>query len=151
MYRIVVRMKSNRNGLLIWQRIFLKASLIKEISDKKAKEGLRIIEFNNPRTVKTTRRLMKDEQKGTAIVINICRRLQTSRDFFLPNHSEISPANVRPNTQEGWFRLTGKKTILNEDSIFFLFLNPPIHETWRKSRTKPVELDCWNLGRATVR
>ena len=129
MYRIVVRMKSNRNGLLIWQRIFLKASLIKEISDKKAKEGLRIIEFNNPRMVKTTRRLMKDEQKGTAIVINICRRLQTSRDFFLPNHSEISPANVRPNTQEGWFRLTGKKTILNGDSIFFV--------------SKPT--DPWNL------
>ena len=86
--------------------MIFKAPLIKEISDKKAYDGLRIIQLKPPENIKDTRRLMKEEEKWTPIEINICRRLQTSMAFFLPNLSEITPAVIRPNIREIWFRLT---------------------------------------------
>ena len=85
-----------------------KASLIKEISERKAYEGLRIIMLKEPENIKAIRRLMKEEQKCRPIEINICRRLQTIMAFFLPNLSEISPAAIRPNILEIWFMLTIK-------------------------------------------
>ena len=59
-----------------------------------------------PESVKATRRLRKEEEKWTPIEINICRRLQTRRAFFRPKLSEITPAVIRPNIREIWFRLT---------------------------------------------
>ena len=61
-----------------------------------------------PENVRATRRLKKEEEKWTPIEIDIWRRLQTRRAFFLPSLSEITPAVIRPNILAGWFRLTGK-------------------------------------------
>ena len=62
-----------------------------------------------PENVRATRRLVKEEEKWTPIEINIWRRLQTSRAFFLPSLSEITPAVIRPNIRAVWFRLTGNR------------------------------------------
>ena len=89
--------------------MIFKAPLIKEISDKKEYEGLRIIVLKPPENIKATNRVMKEEEKWTPIEIDICRRLQTRRAFFLPNHSEITPAVIRLNITETWYKLTRKK------------------------------------------
>ena len=70
---------------------------------------MRIIVLKPPEKVKAMRREMKEEEKWTPTEINICRRLQASRAFFLPSLSEISPASIRPNIRAGWFKLTGEK------------------------------------------
>ena len=88
--------------------MIFKAFLIKEISDKKAHDGLKIIVLKQPENIKAIRRLMKEEQKCRPIEINICRKLQTIMAFFLPNLSEIRPAAILPNIFEIWFRLTAK-------------------------------------------
>ena len=88
--------------------MIFKAFLIKEISDKKAHDGLKIIVLKQPENIKAIRRLMEEVEKWTPIEINICRRLQTIIAFFLPNLSEISPAAILPNIFEIWFRLTAK-------------------------------------------
>ena len=90
--------------------MIFKAPLIKEISDKKEYEGLRIIVLKPPENVRAAKRAMKEEEKWTPIEIDICRRLQTSMAFFLPNLSEITPAVIRPNIRAGWFRLTRNKS-----------------------------------------
>ena len=87
--------------ILILKTNDFKASLIKEISDKKAYEGLRIIVLKPPEKVRAMRRVRKVEEKWTPTEINICRRLQASRAFFLPNLSEIIPASIRPNIRNG--------------------------------------------------
>ena len=79
--------------------------------------------MNPPERVKAMRRVAKEEEKWTPTEINICRRLQTSRALFLPNLSEISPASIRPNIRAGWFKLTRKKNIKRNYSIYL-----PIHE-----------------------
>ena len=64
--------------------------------------------LKQPENIRAIRRLMKEKQKCTPIEINICRTLQTTMAFFLPNLSEISPAAIRPNILEIWFMLTIK-------------------------------------------
>ena len=65
--------------------------------------------MKQPEMIKATRRLLKEEEKWMPIEIDICRRLQTSMAFFLPSLSEITPAVIRPNIREIWFRLTGNR------------------------------------------
>ena len=84
---------------------------MREISDKKEYDGLRNNVLKQAEKVMANRSVVKEEEKWTATEVNICRRLQIHKAFFLPNLSDMSRASTRPNICESWFGLTRKTNI----------------------------------------
>ena len=59
---------------------------MREISDKKEYDGLRNNVLKQAEKVMANRSVVKEEEKWTATEVNICRRLQIHKAFFLPRY-----------------------------------------------------------------